>query len=162
MPITIHRPRKPQHNNDWRIGDYMKILTTPVGTTGIPEVVVSQALIDWEPDTEHPVNMDYELPASSKLWFIKHNENPQDFTLIQVGKYNQVKYARAVLFNIHTGNLVFRSATFETLEKIQQNRPKPRKRHKSIDPEWLVEPGIFNANYCFWSRLKNELCEPLE
>jgi hypothetical protein len=145
MPITIHHP-KTGNVESWRIGDYKFILGSPVGTVGLPEADVVTALRHWEPDQHSYNKMDFVLPDSMMFAFIIHDENPDDFIPIVIGKERKSTYAKAALQNIVTGKIVFRSATFS-------DEPC-RKRLESHDPEWSVEIGLFNADKSFWREMK--------
>lgn len=145
MTITIHHP-KTGNVESWRIGHYRHIYSTPVGTTGIPETDVAIAVQLWEPDKLRYNKMDFVLPDSAKLWFIAHDENPDDFVPVVIGKERKSTYAKAALQNTVTGKIVFRSATFSNYSE--------RKQLKTHDPEWRVEIGLFNADKSFWREMQ--------
>lgn len=147
MSLTLHHPKK-TNTKAWRIGNSTRPLSTPAGCTGFLESDVARALREWMPDNLKFLKMDFELPESSKLWFIKSNENPEYFVPIVIGKELKSTYAKAAFQNVITGRIVLRSATFG---------PAPnddRKRHESFDPDWEVETGLFTADRSFWKKMR--------
>ena len=149
MFLTLHHPKK-THPEAWRLGNSSRPLSTPAGCTGFTEIDVARALREWQPDDMKYIKMDYALPESSKLWFIKSNENPDNFIPILIGKEYKSSYAKAAFQNVITGRIVFRSATFAEPIDVK------RSRYHSLDTDWMVETGLFTADRSFWRKMRRE------
>lgn len=157
-------PRKdqPDLSKSLRIGlrsnEKQPLADTP-GTLGYSPQQVSTLLDEWVSDSQQYCEMDYVLPSAeeAKKSFIRTSENPDNFEVLVLGKELACAWSKAALRNIQTGNIIFRSATFDS----DYTNPRGEKRNSTTKPshnkDWVVQGRLFNADSSFWEQLKTAL-----
>jgi hypothetical protein len=154
-------PRKdqPDLRKSLRIGlqsNEKKPLADTPGTHGYTPEQVFTLLNEWNSDSQKYCEMDYVHPniEEAKKSFIAISENPDNFEVLVLGKELSSPWSKAALRNIQTGNIIFRSATFDP----NYTNPRGEKRNKttkqSHNKDWVVQGRLFNADSSFWEELK--------
>lgn len=146
--INLHHPSEESPNSEEiRIGNYNKILHYggSAGTKGFCESLVRKIIKDIPPG--HQNTLDFIHPSSTKNIFIEESENPNHFQVLVIGKRG--KWAKAMMRNIQTGMIIFRTSTFD-------NESETAKKYKqSIVENWVVGKKIFVACRRFWIEARN-------
>ena len=140
---TLHNPSsRSENHNEIRIGCYENILAygSAAGSKGFSEETVREAIQNIPDGIEG--EDDFSLPPSWDKHFIFLTENPDDFEVLVKAKVGG--WAKAMLRNKETGQILFRSATW------LKDNPKAKSYKPSHNLEWVVGRNIFVASKRFW------------
>jgi hypothetical protein len=87
---------------------------------------------------------DFHLPPSFNQFFVSKSESLGDFEFLVKAIHGG--WGKAMMRNIHTGNILFRSCTWCTDHHFAS------KYIPSHDPSWNVGRKCFNASKRFWRK----------